>query len=81
MTVRTLTRYGRRTSGRYVYKAGSAWYWQCDLHDRTTADTAGRDLYDTQQGALMGALDHARVCPHSNALAEVGLTEKKENAS
>lgn len=70
MTVRmTTVRWpGKLTSGRYVFRTRSGWYWQCDLHDDTEPDrlTCG-DTVPTMQEAFAGALRHAAlICKHVN---------------
>lgn len=52
-----LTRWpGKPTSGRFVFKGGENWFWQCDLCDAYETD------YPTMPLAFEGCLHHASNC-------------------
>lgn len=62
METHNLTAYpDRPTSGRYVYRSGSTWYWQDDL-----CGVASAENYPTVQTAFQNALNHAMTCQHYN---------------
>lgn len=48
---------GMPTSGRYVYKTASGWYWQCDL-----CGDLQPGLSDAMTDAFSLAVVHARAC-------------------
>ena len=62
MSTYHLVRYRSRTSGRYVYRGATCWFWQCDLHDSDTH--AG--MCFSQEAALEEVLRHAHTCPNAN---------------
>lgn len=56
---------GKRTSGRYVYKVRTGWYWQCDLHEKEGDYEYGK-VVPTMQEAFEGALEHVEICGRTN---------------
>lgn len=49
------------TSGRYVYKTGEGWDWQCDMHDIAVGSF---HTFPTMLAAFENALIHAKECPY-----------------